>query len=90
MSNVYQVRQRILRERLEQTVAMAELAPHEECARLALLCLRLMTRHKVDDKGRCQYCRTPREWWRPRSSQCTVLPIVVLYLEQPREFLNDI
>ncbi|MGH3835778.1 MAG: hypothetical protein ACRDSF_08735 [Pseudonocardiaceae bacterium] len=88
MSKVYEVRHRVLRERLNQIVATAKRAPHDECVRLALLCLALLERHTVNDKGRCRYCRAPREWWRRRSRQCTVLPIVSLYLEQPREFLN--
>lgn len=88
MSTVYEVRHRVLRERLNQMVATAKWAPGEECVRLALLCLALLDRHTVDGKGRCRYCRTPREWWWRRSCRCTVLPIVSLYLEQPREFLN--
>ncbi|MGH3934455.1 MAG: hypothetical protein ACRDS1_05675 [Pseudonocardiaceae bacterium] len=83
---MYEVRHRVLRERLNQMVAAAKRTPGEECVRLALLCLALLDRHTVDGKGRCQYCRTPREW--RRSCRCTVLPLVSLYLEQPREFLN--
>ncbi|MGH3930965.1 MAG: hypothetical protein ACRDTF_13425 [Pseudonocardiaceae bacterium] len=88
MSNVHEVRARILRERLKQAIAKAERELHDECWRLAALCLGLLDRHKVDHKGRCRYCRRPRGWWRRRSPQCTVLPIVSLYLEQPREFLS--
>jgi hypothetical protein len=88
VSTVYEVRHRVLRERLQQIVATAKRAPDEESVRLALLCLALLERHKVNDKGRCRYCRTPREWWRRPSCQCTVLPIVSLHLEQPQELLN--
>ncbi|MGH3801400.1 MAG: hypothetical protein ACRDTD_14935 [Pseudonocardiaceae bacterium] len=88
MSNVYEVRHRVLRERLNQMVATAKRAPHDKCLRLALLRLALLERHTVNDKGRCRYCRTPREWWQRPSCQCTVLPIVSLHLEQPQEFLN--
>ena len=84
MSTVYEVRHRVLRERLSQMVVTATRAPHDECLRLALLCLALLERHTVNDKGCCRYCRTPRTWQR----KCMVLPIVSLYLEQPREFLN--
>lgn len=90
MNNVYQLRQRALRERLEQTLAAADNASDDACARLALLlCLALLDRHTVDSKGRCRYCRTRREWWQRRSRRCTVLPMAALYLEQPRELLND-
>ncbi|MGH3975819.1 MAG: hypothetical protein ACRDS9_21185, partial [Pseudonocardiaceae bacterium] len=68
MSTVYQVRHRVLRQRLQQIVAAAKRTPHEEYVRLALLCLALLClalldRHTVNDKGRCRHCRTPREWW---------------------------
>jgi hypothetical protein len=78
----------MLREKLNQMFATAKRGPHDECMRLALLCLALLDRHTVDGKGRCRHCRTPREWWRRRLCRCTVLPIVSLHLEQPREFLN--
>jgi hypothetical protein len=88
VSTVYEVRHRVLQEKLNQMVATATRTRHDEYVRLALLCLALLDRHTVDGKGRCRYCRTPREWWRRRSCRCTVLPIVSLHLEQPREFLN--
>ncbi|MGH4000921.1 MAG: hypothetical protein ACRDTJ_26065 [Pseudonocardiaceae bacterium] len=53
MSNVYEVRHRVLEERSNQIVAKAKRAPHDECVRLALLCLALFERHTVNDKGRC-------------------------------------
>lgn len=85
---MYEVRHRILRERLEQTVATAERAPDDECVRLALLCLALLERHQVTNKDRCRYCRPPRDWrWR-RGYPCTVVSTVSFYLEQPREFLS--
>jgi hypothetical protein len=85
---VYEVRHRVLRERLEQTVATAERAPDEECVRLALLCLALLERHQVTDKGRCRYCRPSREWRWSRWCLCTVVSVMSFYLEQPREFLS--
>lgn len=88
MSNLYEVRHRVLRERLEQAVATAEQVPDDECWRLALLCLALLDRHKADNRGRCRYCRTPSGWWRRRSRRCTVLWLVSFFLEQPREFLT--
>ena len=88
MSNVYEVRHRVLRERLNQMVSTAKRAPHDECLRLALLCLALLERHTVNDKGRCRYCRSPREWWWRRSRRCTVVPVVSLYLEQPPRILE--
>jgi hypothetical protein len=85
---VYEVRHRMLRERLEQTVARADRASDDECARLALLCLALLERHQVTDKGRCRYCRPPHNWpWR-RLCLCTVVQTVSFYLEQPRELLS--
>lgn len=88
MSTVHEVRHRVLRQRLQQMVVTAERASHEECARLALLCLALLDRHTVDGKGRCRYCRTPHEWWRKRSCRCAVVPVVSMYLKQPRKLLN--
>ncbi|MGH3874290.1 MAG: hypothetical protein ACRDSR_22790 [Pseudonocardiaceae bacterium] len=85
---MYEVRHRVLRERLQQIVTTATRTPDEDYARLALLCLALLDRHTVNGKGRCRYCRTPREWWWRRSCRCTVLPIMSHYLKQPREFLN--
>jgi hypothetical protein len=88
MSTVYEVRHRVLRERLKQTVATAKGEPDEVCARLALLCLALLERHTVNGKGRCRYCRAPHQWrWR-KSCRCTVVPMVSMYLKQPLEFLN--
>jgi hypothetical protein len=76
------------RERLEQTVATAERAPDDECVRLALLCMAVLERHEVTDKGRCRYCRPPRNWrWR-RGHVCTVVSALSFYLDKPREFLG--
>jgi hypothetical protein len=78
---VHDIRYRLLRERLKQMATAAERVHDEDGVRLAL-CLALLDRHQVDKKGRCQYCRTRREW-RPWSQRCTVLPVVGYYLEQP-------
>lgn len=89
VNNVYEVRARILRERLKQAVATAEQKSDDEYCRLALLCLALLDRHKLDKKGRCRYCRRPGSgWWRAHQ-RCTVLPMVSFYLDQPREFLSS-
>lgn len=85
-----EVRHRILRERLKRVVATAEQERGDEWWRLALLCLALLDRHRVDNKGRCRCCRTPRGWWRRRSQRCMVLSTVSFYLEQPREFLSTL
>ncbi len=59
---MYEVRWRVLRERVEETLARAEqLHSDEEFARLAALGLALLDRHKVDGKGRCRYCRSYRD-----------------------------
>lgn len=89
MSGVYDVRYRILTERLTQMVSDAEDETNEPWLRLALLCLALLTRHGVDSRGRCHYCRVSRRWWLPRSRRCTVLPVIGFYLEQPRQFLSS-
>jgi hypothetical protein len=87
VSGVYQVRHRVLRERLEEIAAAAERAQDDDGVRLALCCLALLERHAVDGKGRCPYCcLSRRRLWR-RSSRCTVLPLFSFYLEQPREFV---
>lgn len=65
---MYEVRHRVLRERLEQTVVTADRGPDGECVRLALLCLSLLERHQLTGKGRCRYCRPQRDWrWRQGS-----------------------
>jgi hypothetical protein len=43
VSNVYEVRHRVLRERLKQMVATAKQVPHDECVRLALLSWHCLT-----------------------------------------------
>jgi hypothetical protein len=73
---VYQVRQRVLRERLEEIAAAAEQAQDDDGVRLALCCVALLERHRVDEKGRCQYCWTRRGWWRTKARRCTVLLVV--------------
>jgi hypothetical protein len=87
MSGMHGVRYRIVRERLTQDAASAADDEHDEFLRLALLCLALLHRHEIDVKGRCRRCRTPGRWW-PWSRRCTVLPMLSLYLDQPREFLT--
>jgi hypothetical protein len=66
--------------RLQARAAHVGLVIDGECARLALLCLALLERHKVSGKGLCRHCRTPREWWWRRSCRCAVLPVVSLSL----------
>lgn len=78
VSNVHEVRYRLLRERLKQMVG-AQWEHDEECGRLALLCLALLERHEVDAKGRCGYCRSYLGWWR-RTQKCTVVPLMGYYL----------
>jgi hypothetical protein len=73
----------MLRERVEAVLARAEHAyGDEEFVRLAALSLALLDRHRVDDKGRCRYCRSGRKWWR-RRGRCVVVVCVAYYLEQP-------
>ncbi len=86
---MYQVRHRVLRQRLEQMVAAAEQLHDEDKVRLALCCLALLARHRVDKKGRCQHCRARRGWQRPKARRCSVLRVVGFYLEQPYHFANQ-
>jgi hypothetical protein len=79
---VHQVRQRVLRERLEEMAVTGEQRQDEDLVRLALCCLALLKQHKVDDRGRCRQCR--RRGWRPGARQCAVLVTTAFYLEQPR------
>ena len=86
---MYEVRWRVLRERLEATLTRVEqLHGDEEFVRLAAFALALLDRHKVDDKGRCRYCRSYGGWWQRRSRQCKVFPMLTLYLYQPRRLFN--
>ncbi len=80
MSNVHEVRWRVLRARLDGILMQAP--DGDELARLAALGIALLERHRVDHKGRCRSCRPTRGWWR-RSRRCVVLPLMSWYLEQP-------
>ncbi len=79
---MYELRWRILRERLEEMAAASEQAGNENGVRLALCCFVLLERHRVDEKGRCRCCSSRRKWWR-RTRRCTVVPVIGFYLEQP-------
>jgi len=88
MSGVYELRHRVLRERLEEVAMAAGQAHDEEYVRLALCCLALLERHKVDDKGRCRRCPHVAGWWRLGSRRCSVVPVVGFYLEQPSRMVT--
>lgn len=83
---MYQVRHRVLRERVDGVLARAEERQDEECFRLTLLVLTLLDRHAVDGKGRCRACRTRA--WRRRKGRCAVLALVGFYLEQPEPLIT--
>jgi hypothetical protein len=84
VSSVYQVRWRVLRERLAHVLVRAERAGDDDLRKLAALALALLERHAVDGKGRCRYCRPPfRGWWSRRRRRCLVVPMLSVYLEQP-------
>jgi hypothetical protein len=51
VSSVYEVRQRVLRERLADILARAKECQDEECGRLAAFGLALLERHEVDGRG---------------------------------------
>lgn len=89
MSSVYEVRWRLLLERLKEMQVRAEqLHGDEDCIRLVALGLALLDRHKVDGKGRCRWCRSGRGWWGRRGHRCVVLPLVSWHLLQPREAIT--
>ncbi len=79
-------RWRLLWERLKKMLEHAEQTrDDDELVKLAMMGLALLDRHRVDRRGRCRYCRSGRRLRRKR--QCTVVPVVSLYLEQPRQLL---
>jgi uncharacterized paraquat-inducible protein A len=87
VSSVYEVRWRVLRERLERIAEAADRVQNEDGVRVALCCVALLDRHRIDGKGRCRRCRRRRGWWR-RERRCTVLPLLDFYLEQPSEMVS--
>lgn len=87
MNSVYEVRQRVLRERLEEMAAAAERAGNENELRLALCCLALLERHRVDGKGHCRHCRRASMWWPCGVQRCSVLSVVGFYWQQPMKAL---
>ncbi len=88
---MYEVRWRVLRERVGGTLARIEQAhSDEECFRLAALALALLDRHKVDDKGRCRVWGCSRwrcmPWGKRRT--CQVFVMVHFWVEQPLQILG--
>lgn len=91
MSSVYELRSRMLRERLAEMVAAAERAHDENGIRLASCCVALLERHRVDDNGRCLHCcRLRVRWWQRPSRRCSVVPVMAYHLEQPTAFISAI
>lgn len=82
MSSVHEVQWRVMRERIRRIAADA--GDDDDKTRLALCCLAVLERHRVDGNGHCRLCRKRRgSWWRASSWQCTVMAVVRFYLEQP-------
>lgn len=79
---MYELRWRVLRERIEQMAAAAEWAHDDDALRLALCCLALLDRHRVDHKGRCRWCRVRRGWWQRAETKCVVVPVIGFHVEQ--------
>ena len=72
---MYEMRWRLLLERLKEMEARAEqVHGDEECVRLVALGLALLNRHNVDRKVRCRWCRSGRGWWGRRGGRCVVRP----------------
>ena len=90
MSSVYEVRWRVLRDRLVEVVRQAEcgnVAPSkDETLRLAGGALSLLDRHRVDGKGRCRRCRHSGRWaCFGRKQRCLVNGVLSFYLKQRME-----
>ena len=90
MSSVYEVRRRVLRERLVSVLRRAEsvevMPLNDETIRLAAGALTLLDQHQVDDKARCRRCRHSGRWARfGRKQRCLVYAVLSLYLEQPMD-----
>lgn len=88
MSSVYELQCRVVRERLEQMAATAEQTDDDAGLRLALCCLLLLDRHRVDDKGRCRWCRSRGRWWHRPRSKCSVVPVLWFSVQQPHDVLR--
>ncbi len=88
---MYQLRWRVLvlRERLEQMATAAEQTDDDAGWRLAHCCLLLLDRHRIDGKGRCRRCRSRGRWWHRPTRQCSVVPILWFYMQQPRAMLRS-
>lgn len=91
MSSVYEVRWRVLRERLGETLARAEQVPgDDEFVRLTALALTLLDRHEVDGKGRCRVPWCSRSRWVPwrKSRTCQVFVTVHFWMAQPLQVVG--
>lgn len=87
---MYQVRWRVLRDRLTHVLARAEREGDDDLRRLATHALALLERHAVDANGRCRYCRPLfGGWWHRKRRRCLVVPMLSVYLEQPETELPD-
>jgi hypothetical protein len=81
---VNNVRQRVLRERLEELHdRAADVYADDDFIRLAALNLALLDRHQIDKHGRCRQCRSFRRWWRTRSRHCAFLLLISWYIQRP-------
>lgn len=96
MSNVWEIRNRLLVEHLEkladqlrseEPIALEDFK--EQLVRLLTGAVLLLRQHRVNKKGQCNYCgRTRRTWrfWR-RRPQCTVYRGLDFVMRQPLVFV---
>ncbi len=96
VSDVWQIRCRVLLERLEMLAhrlrekqPVAEITLDENIARLLVGVVMLLRQHRVNQWGQCRYCAwTSRTWqWSPSRPQCTVYLSLDFAMSQPLDLV---
>jgi hypothetical protein len=97
VSNVWETRNRLLREELEQmmerlrskeSIESAEI--REQTVQLLAGVVMLLRQHHVNKRGQCKYCGWTRWAWRfwRRRPQCTVYRSVYFAMKQPLHWVR--